>query len=130
MAYFATLMAEALSRDMQPVLGFTRSLGRLLAMKRRFRAASHLPIRNLVDQWMSYLTHRESGRPYFIDTVGMIIAANLHDPVLAQINKRFPTSADAFPALDWTSAAHAAEAVDVVLPVSYLAASRLKISTG
>jgi hypothetical protein len=65
-AYLASLLRLADAADKQAVLGFSRSLGRVGAIKRVFGGHHLVLIRNPVQQWLSARSQRlEHGSPYF-----------------------------------------------------------------
>jgi hypothetical protein len=67
--YIESLLQHAADRGLTPVLGFCRSLGRIVPLKRQF-AGTHIFLRrNLWSQWMSYLSQRENGNPWFVRTI-------------------------------------------------------------
>jgi hypothetical protein len=65
LSYVALLLRLAQRADKTPVLGFTRSLGRLPALKSRFPGTHILLRRNLWAQWMSFLDQKRQGNLYF-----------------------------------------------------------------
>jgi hypothetical protein len=67
--YVESLLQHAADRGLVPVLGFCRSLGRIVPLKQHF-AGTHIFLRrNLWSQWMSYLSQRENGNAWFIQTI-------------------------------------------------------------
>jgi hypothetical protein len=65
-AYLASLLRLAEAADKQPVLGFSRSLGRVGAIKRIFGGCHVVLIRDPVQQWLSAREQRiRDGSPYF-----------------------------------------------------------------
>ena len=65
-AYLATLLSRAEIAHKQAVLGFSRSLGRVGAIKRVFGGRHIVMIRDPVQQWLSARSQRlEHGSPYF-----------------------------------------------------------------
>ncbi|HKS55832.1 MAG TPA: hypothetical protein VJS12_11125 [Steroidobacteraceae bacterium] len=65
-AYLASLLRLADDRDKQAVLGFSRSLGRVGAIKRIFGGCHVVLIRDPVQQWLSARSQRtRHGSPYF-----------------------------------------------------------------
>jgi hypothetical protein len=65
-AYLASLLRLAETADKQAVLGFSRSLGRVGAIKRLFGGRHVVLIRDPVQQWLSARSHRvQHGSPYF-----------------------------------------------------------------
>lgn len=65
-AYLASLLRLAESAGKQAVLGFSRSLGRVGALKRTFGGSHVVLIRDPVQQWLSARSHRiERASPYF-----------------------------------------------------------------
>lgn len=65
-AYLASLLRRAEASDKQPVLGFSRSLGRVGAIKRIFGGSHVVLMRDPVQQWLSARSQRvQHGNPYF-----------------------------------------------------------------
>ena len=64
--YLALLIRHAERLLRIPVFGFTRSLGRLIAIKNRFPGTHIFQYRNLWTQWTSWIDHRENGNEYFL----------------------------------------------------------------
>lgn len=65
-AYLASLLRLAETSGKQAVLGFSRSLGRVGAIKRIFGGCHVVLIRDPVQQWLSARSHRiRHGSPYF-----------------------------------------------------------------
>jgi hypothetical protein len=64
--YLGLLLRHAARRDKIAVFGFTRSLGRLAALKRRFSGTHIFLYRNLWTHWASYTAQRHAGNDYFI----------------------------------------------------------------
>lgn len=65
-AYLASLLRHAAESDKQTVLGFSRSLGRVGAIKRVFGGCHVVLIRDPVQQWLSARSQRiRQGSPYF-----------------------------------------------------------------
>jgi hypothetical protein len=74
-AYLAALLELANSCGKQPVLGFSRSLGRVGAIKRVFGGAHVVLIREPLQQWLSARMQRLlNGNPYFELGYLMILA--------------------------------------------------------
>jgi hypothetical protein len=67
--YLSLLLRYAARLGRTPVLGFTRSLGRLAAVKKQFGGIHIFLYRNLWRQWMSYLSQKEAGNPFFYHTL-------------------------------------------------------------
>ena len=65
-AYLASLLRHAAESGKQALLGFSRSLGRVGAIKRVFGGCHVVLIRNPVQQWLSARAQRiKQGNPYF-----------------------------------------------------------------
>lgn len=79
-AYLASLLRLAETTGKQPVLGFSRSLGRAGAIKRVFGGHHVVMIRDPVQQWLSARSQRlEHGSPYF--ELGHIMILALASPL-------------------------------------------------
>lgn len=85
--YLALLLRQAARRDKVAVLGFTRSLGRLAAMKREFAGTHVFLYRNLWAHWASYRGLARDGNPYFLGT-NLWIMLRAGDPFLTAIVNR------------------------------------------
>jgi hypothetical protein len=64
--YVGLLLRHACRRGKVAVFGFTRSLGRLAALKRRFGGTHIFLYRNLWTQWASYVGQSAAGNRYFL----------------------------------------------------------------
>lgn len=74
-AYLASLLRLAENTGKQAVLGFSRSLGRVGAIKRTFGGTHVVLIRDPLQQWLSARSHRiQHGSPYFELCHMMILA--------------------------------------------------------
>lgn len=74
-AYLASLLRHAAESGKQAVLGFSRSLGRVGAIKRVFGGCHIVLMRNPVQQWLSARSQRiRHGSPYFEIGPLMILA--------------------------------------------------------
>jgi phage shock protein A len=71
--YVGLLLRHADRREKTPVFGFTRSLGRLAALKRHFGGTHIFLCRNLWTQWASYIGHSAAGNRYFLETMLRIL---------------------------------------------------------
>lgn len=71
--YLQALVDHGLSQTRTPFLAFTRSLGRMAGIKAAFGGAHLFLYRPLLDQWLSYLSQREQGREYFVQTLVEIV---------------------------------------------------------
>src|SRR5579875_891697 len=67
--YLGLLLRHAARRDKVAVFGFTRSLGRLAALKRHFGGTHVFLYRNLWTHWASYMAQRRAGNGYFVETM-------------------------------------------------------------
>jgi len=56
-----------------PIFGFTRSLGRMAAIKKQFSGIHIFEYRNLWTQWLSWLDHKENKNDYFFRRLLQII---------------------------------------------------------
>jgi len=70
--YLSLLLRYAARYGRIPVLGFTRSLGRLSAIKKQFGGFDIFLHRNLWSQWTSYLSQKEAGNDFFYKTLLLI----------------------------------------------------------
>jgi hypothetical protein len=70
--YLSLLLRYASRCGRIPVLGFTRSLGRLSAIKKQFGSFDIFMQRNLWSQWTSYLSQKEAGNDFFFKTLSLI----------------------------------------------------------
>jgi len=82
--YVALLLREAQHRGRVPILGCCRSLGRMAALKEVFGGLNIFLARNLWRHWMSYVALRETGDPFFYDTVPLLVN-RLDDPFLTYL---------------------------------------------
>jgi tetratricopeptide (TPR) repeat protein len=82
--YLAFLARFARRRRQIPVFAFSRSLGRIIPIRRHFPGKHIVVTRNLWDQWLSYLANRQRGNPYFIDRLASIIVAD--DPFIEYLH--------------------------------------------
>ena len=71
--YLALLLRHAEQAGKIPVLGLNLSLGRIWPMKDSFGGVHIFQYRNLAGQWLSYLSFRTKGDPYFFGTTAYII---------------------------------------------------------
>jgi hypothetical protein len=67
--YVGLLLRHAGRREKIPVFGFTRSLGRLAALKRHFGGTHIFLYRNLWTQWAAYVGQSAAGNRYFLETM-------------------------------------------------------------
>jgi hypothetical protein len=82
-AYLASLLRHAAESGKQAMLGFSRSLGRVGAIKRVFGGCHVVLIRNPVQQWLSARAQRiKHGNPYF-EIGNLMILALAPRPSLA-----------------------------------------------
>lgn len=84
-SYLAQLVQHARTAGRVPVLGCTRSLGRLGAIKRAFGGRHIFLYRNLWHQWQSFLRYRRQNVPFFYETTAAILDKNKADPFLKYI---------------------------------------------
>lgn len=82
--YLSLLVRHAAHCEKTPVFGFTRSLGRIGALKRQFPGRHIFLYRNLWSQWASYLNQRRNGNEYFIATI-LNILLGAGDPFFASV---------------------------------------------
>ena len=71
--YLALLLRHAEREGKVAVLGLNLSLGRIWPMKDSFGGVHIFQYRNLAAQWLSYLSFRAKGDPYFFETTAYII---------------------------------------------------------
>lgn len=67
--YLALLARYAQRRHQIPVFAFSRSLGRIRPIRERLQGTHIVVIRNLWEQWASYLYQRQMGNPYFVHSI-------------------------------------------------------------
>ena len=67
--YLALLTRYAQRRQQIPVFAFSRSLGRIRPIRDQLGGTHIVIIRNLWDQWASYLYQRQVGNPYFVRSI-------------------------------------------------------------
>lgn len=70
--YVALLLRAAGKAGKAPVLGFTRSLGRIAPLKQVFGGTHIFLFRNLWGQWMSFLDQKRKGEPFFYNILRVI----------------------------------------------------------
>lgn len=71
--YLGLLLRQAWRQGAAPVLGFTRSLGRISAIRQAFGGVHIFQHRNLWRQWASYLSMKRQGEAFFYDTLFNIV---------------------------------------------------------
>lgn len=71
--YIAFLVREGFRRGRIPVLGFCRSLGRVEGLKNTFEGVHILLVRNLWQQWASYIKFKRLRQTFFYDTVPLLV---------------------------------------------------------
>jgi hypothetical protein len=81
-SYLALLVEQARTAGRIPVLGCTRSLARLGAIKRAFGDLHIFLHRNLWHQWQSFVRYQRQGTPFFYETAAHILGNNREDPFL------------------------------------------------
>jgi hypothetical protein len=86
--YLALLIRHAERLRRIPVFGFTRSLGRLVAIKNQFPGIHILQYRNLWTQWMSFIDHKENGNAYFLCHL-LQIMIETQEPYFSAIMNRY-----------------------------------------
>jgi cell division protein FtsL len=86
--YLALLIRHAQRLRRIPVFGFTRSLGRLAAIKNRFPGIHILQCRNLWTGWMSFVRNKQDGNPYFLRQL-LHIMAEAQEPYFSAIINRY-----------------------------------------
>jgi tetratricopeptide (TPR) repeat protein len=85
--YLALLIRHAERLRRIPVFGFTRSLGRLSAIKRQFPGVHIFQYRNLWTQWMSWIDYKRNKDNYFFHRL-LCILIETEDPYLLTITNR------------------------------------------
>jgi hypothetical protein len=85
--YVGLLLRHAGRHGKIPVFGFTRSLGRLAALKRRFGGVHIFLYRNLWTQWASYVGQNEAGNRYFLETILRVLLQAQDRFFAASINR-------------------------------------------
>ena len=86
--YLALLIRHADRLRRTPVFGFTRSLGRLPAIKKQFPGIHIFQHRNLWTQWMSWIDYKKNNNEYFLHRVLEIMIVT-KDPYLSSIIKPY-----------------------------------------
>lgn len=86
--YLALLIRHAERLQRIPVFGFTRSLGRLVAIKNRFRGIHIFQSRNLWTQWTSVASYRRADFNYFFDKM-MRVMSEAQDPYFSSLMNRY-----------------------------------------
>src|SRR5215471_4862522 len=86
--YLALLIRHAERLRRVPVFGFTRSLGRLAAIKHQFPGTHIFQYRNLWTQWVSLIEHRQNGNKYFFPRI-LHIMLETQDLYLSSIMNRY-----------------------------------------
>ncbi len=71
--YLALLLRRASRCRKIPVFGFSRSLGRLPAIKKQYSGLHIFQYRNWWTQWLSFLAQQRNGNSYFIERVLQIM---------------------------------------------------------
>lgn len=93
--YLELLLRHARRQGRVAVFGFTRSLGRLVALKRHFAGVHIFLYRNLWTHWASYVAQKHAGNGYFVETVLRVMlnaedrffAATLARPLVRAIER-------------------------------------------
>jgi hypothetical protein len=101
--YVALLVRQAWRIGKTPVLGCTRSLGRIWALKSLCGGTHIFLYRNLWQQWLSYLSYRRRGASYLFDTVRYVVALGAHegrDPFLTYLCGEYADRARLLPGGD------------------------------
>jgi tetratricopeptide (TPR) repeat protein len=86
--YLALLIRHADRRERIPVFGFTRSLGRLAAIKKQFPGIHIFQYRNLWTQWTSWIDYKENENEYFFRQL-LQIMVETKDIYLSTILNRY-----------------------------------------
>jgi hypothetical protein len=86
--YLALLMRHAEHLRRIPVFGFTRSLGRLVAIKNKFRGIHIFQSRNLWTQWMSVISYRRAGFNYFLEKM-LRVMLEAQGPYFSRLMNRY-----------------------------------------
>ena len=86
--YLALLVRHAQRRQKIPVFGFSRSLGRLLAIKSQFPGFHIFQYRNPWTQWISFIYHRNQRNSYFFEMM-LTLMLSAGDPFLSAIINRY-----------------------------------------
>ena len=84
--YLAMLIRAAEQQARVPVLGFTRSLGRIAAIKKAFAGLHIFQFRSLIKQWCSYLHFKRDGGLFFHRTLAQIVA-RCDDPFFSYLSQ-------------------------------------------
>lgn len=88
--YIASLLDHARRSGRRPVIGFSRSLGRLAGLSGAFDASHIVLLRNPAHQWMSCFAQcRDHGNDYFLIMHLMVVGQNRHHPILSAVAERY-----------------------------------------
>ncbi len=88
--YISSLLDHARRSGRRPVIGFSRSLGRLAGLSRAFDAVHIVLLRNPAHQWMSCFAQcRDHGNDYFLIMHLMVVGQNRHHPILSAVAERY-----------------------------------------
>lgn len=85
--YLALLVRHAERLRRIPVFGFTRSLGRLAAIKNQFPGIHIFQYRNVWTQWISLIGHKQNGNKYFFDQIFRVMLEANDTYLLSIINR-------------------------------------------
>jgi hypothetical protein len=85
--YLALLIRRAGHLQRIPVFGFTRSLGRLAAIKKKFGGIHIFQSRNLWTQWMSVASYKRVGFNYFFEKM-LRVMLEAQDPYFSSLVNR------------------------------------------
>ena len=86
--YLALLIRHAEHLGRIPVFGFTRSLGRLIAIKNKFLGIHIFQYRNLWTQWMSMIAYKQDNFNYFFRQM-LHIMLETQDTYFSKIVQRY-----------------------------------------
>lgn len=88
--YLSRLCRLAQGQGKRPVIGCTRSIGRLAGIKEALGGTHIFLYRPLLFQWLSYLRQLETGVNYFVDSLGRIILQNSsHNALMLFLRNKF-----------------------------------------
>ncbi len=86
--YLALLIRHAEHLRRIPVFGFTRSLGRLVAIKNKFLGIHIFQSRNLWTQWMSVVSYKRASFNYFFEKM-LHVMLEAQDPYFFSLVNRY-----------------------------------------
>ncbi len=83
--YIRSLVDQAIGQGRTPVFGFCRSLGRVAWFRQHVPGLQVVTVRDPFDQWLSVITQRRNGNPYFVKMLACVREQALRRPQLAPL---------------------------------------------